>query len=386
VLFLLGSLDSGGSERQIVEVLRALDRTAFEPQLYAIYRRGTLLGEVPGDVPVHSYWDRFPFPRWNFTGRIWLHQSRDLAAVLRRERIEVLCDRNYRMSLLAAGACLARPVRRISIVSADPACDLPFHTRRGLPLKRRLLRRVYRSAFRVVAVSDGVRESLCRYYRLPASHVVTIHNLFDLRRLDELAVAYCPRMPLDRFHIVTVARLETVKGIHHLIEAVSELVHRRGATQLLLWIIGDGPLSEQLRAQVRAAALENHVRFEGFQANPLPYVRNAQLFCLPSLFEGLPNALAEAIACGTPVISSDCPSGPREMLCDGRLGHLVPPADPQALADAIQDAIMNYDTWSARTLSARLHLQQSYAAELGIAKYQSLIAAASGRPLPAASP
>ena len=271
--------------------------------------------------------------------------------MLRRERVAVLCDRNYRMSLLAAGACVARPTSRISVVSADPACDLPFHTRRCLELKRRLLRRVYRSADRVVAVSEGVRESLCRYYQLPASQVVTIHNLFDVRRLDGLSVACFPRMPGDRFHVVTVARLETVKGINYLIEAVSELVHRRGASQILLWIIGDGPLRDQLQTQVKDSALENHVRFEGFQPNPLPYVRNAQLHCLPSLFEGMPNALAEAMACGTPVLASDCPSGPREMLCDGRLGRLVPPADSRALADAIQDAIMNYDTWKRASLA-----------------------------------
>ena len=129
---------------------------------------------------------------------------------------------------------------------------------------------------------------------------------------------------------------------------MSELVHRRGASQILLWIVGDGPLRDQLQTQVRGSALDNHVRFEGFQPNPLPYVRNAQLHCLPSLFEGMSNALAEAMACGTPVLASDCPSGPREMLCDGRLGRLIPPADSRALADAIQDAIMNYDTWSAR--------------------------------------
>lgn len=379
VLFLLGSLHAGGSERQTIELLRRIDRAVFQPQLYTVYREGALLEEVPENVPVHSYWDRFAFPRWNFPGRIWLHQCRDLAAVLRRERVDVLCDRNYRMTLLAAGASMIRGTARVSIISADPAADLPVQTGRWLALTRRVLRRVYRSSQRVVAVSEGVRESVCRYYDLPAGRVVTIHNLFDIDRLDERAIAYFPRMPSNQFHVVTLARLEPVKGIAYLIEAVAELVHRRGGSTILLWIIGDGPLRQRLEAQVRDARLESHVRFTGFQSNPLPYVRNAQLLCLPSLYEGMPNALAEAMACGTPVLASDCPSGPREMLGDGRLGTLVAPADSRALADAIQDAILNYDAWRARALPARLHLQQCYAAQIGVAKYQQLLLEASGR-------
>jgi glycosyltransferase involved in cell wall biosynthesis len=141
---------------------------------------------------------------------------------------------------------------------------------------------------------------------------------------------------------------------------------------LLLWLIGHGPSEDALRAQVRTARLEEHVRFQGLQPNVFPYMKHAQLVCLPSLYEGMPNALAEAMVCGTPVLASDCPSGPREMLADGAYGRLVPPADAQSLAGAIEDAIKDYGPWRDATPAARLQVEHNYSAATGIAKYEAL--------------
>ena len=88
----------------------------------------------------------------------------------------------------------------------------------------------------------------------------------------------------------------------------------------------------------------------------------------------MPNALAEAMACGTPVLATDCPSGPREMLAGGRFGRLVPPADPAALAEAIADAVTHHDQWRILTGPARRHVESQYAAEIGIPRYEKLLA------------
>jgi glycosyltransferase involved in cell wall biosynthesis len=374
ILFLIGSMIGGGSERQLLEILRRIDRSSFQPLLYTVYREGELLPHVPADVPVHAYWDRHTFPRWNFPGRILQQQCHDMADLFAREKVDVVCDRNFNVTLLAAGACRRWPTPRVSIVSADPAWDLRANANRFFHLKRLLLARAYRTADRVVAVSEGVLAGVRDFYRLPQDSLVTIPNLIGLAEIEHRAAEFDPPMEPERFHVVTAGRLQPQKGHTYLLQAMSELVHRRGQRQLVLWILGQGPLERELRDQVTKEELDDFVRFTGYQPNPLPYVRQAQLFCLPSLYEGLPNALAEAMALRTPVLAADCPSGPRELLGDGEFGRLVPPAEPHALAEAVEDAIRNHARWREVTARARTHLEQNFSAEIGIAKYEALFA------------
>ena len=113
VLLAVGSLHGGGSERQTVQILQHLDRSRFEPVLYLITRGGELLGDVPDDVPVYAFHDRTPLPRLNWPGRIHRAEIRDLARVLREERIDVIYDRTWHMTLITAAAARRYPVRRM---------------------------------------------------------------------------------------------------------------------------------------------------------------------------------------------------------------------------------------------------------------------------------
>jgi len=102
-----------------------------------------------------------------------------------------------------------------------------------------------------------------------------------------------------------------------------------------LLILGDGPERAALEALVQKLGLGADVWLAGFQANPYRFFSRAAVFVLPSRREGLPTVLIEAMACGCPIVSTDSPHGPREILADGRFGHLVPMGEPRALADAI---------------------------------------------------
>src|SRR5262249_24281289 len=127
------------------------------------------------------------------------------------------------------------------------------------------------------------------------------------------------------FEIVTAGRLHAQKGYIHLLEAIAELVHHRVRRQIHLRILGTGPLEAALKADIARLKLTGHVTLAGYIANPLPYYRQADLFCLSSLYEGMPNALVEAMLCQVPVLATDCLSGPGEILAGGRYGLLVPP-------------------------------------------------------------
>jgi len=172
----------------------------------------------------------------------------------------------------------------------------------------------YNRADRIVAVSELCKRDLVKNFKLEGDRITVIYNLYNfdsIRQLsDEKDKMTLPL--LEQKYISTMGRLADAKGHWHLIRAFSE-VHR-SFPDVKLYILGDGELRDYLKSLAADLALENHVLFMGYQKNPFKYLANSKLFVLPSLFEGFPNALAEAMACGVPVISFDCPSGPREIL------------------------------------------------------------------------
>jgi glycosyltransferase involved in cell wall biosynthesis len=373
VLFAMGSMGGGGSERQVAAILRRLDRTRFAPALYLVYPAGEFLEETPDDVPVFSFWGGRRAPRLYWPGRIHRMQAADLANVIRRESVDVVYDRTYFMTLIAAAAAKQAKTARISVVVSDPRLELEHAGERFIRIKRRLLRRAYAAADRVAAVSEAVRTSVIDYYRLPPQQVVAVPNFLDLERVDRLAAEAAPQWDAARFHIVAAGRLHTAKGYRYLLEAVDDLVSRRNHRRLLLHVFGQGPLEVELRSFVRSRGLQDHVRFAGFVANPFPALRTAQLFCLASIYDGMPNVLLEAMACGVPVLAADCPGGVREILGGGKYGRLVPPADSAALADAIEDALVRHDQWRAVAPAARARVAQAFSPTAGMRVLEELL-------------
>ena len=361
VLFVIGTLGGGGAERQVVEILKHLDRTRFEPILYLGSRSGELLSEVPADVPIHSFWEGFLKSRSSTVHRMLrttpIARRRHLARLMAHERIDIVYDRTFLATLDAAAACWFRPTPRIACCVADPAWELTAYARRMPLLARRFARWSYSSASLVLTNSAGLRQRLVQFFGLPDEHVRTLHNLVDFERIERLAKEFTPNVPRDPFLVVSGGRLHPQKGQQFLLEAIRILVHERGRS-LHLVSLGQGEQERELRDFIAAHQLETHVTLPGFVVNPLPWYRHARLFVLPSLNEGFPNALLEAIACGTPVLATDCPCGPREILDEGRCGHLVPPANATALADAIADSMGREADWEALTNNARDRVRQ----------------------------
>lgn len=136
--------------------------------------------------------------------------------------------------------------------------------------------------------------------------------------------------------VVAAGRLAPWKNFKDLIEAISIVVNER---QVRLIILGDGPLRHDLQALIEARDLCDNVQLLGYVANPLKYFVHSDVFVLSSLVEGLPNVLVEAMMCGCTPVSTDCPTGPREVLVDGKYGYLVPMRDPASMALAILQAL-----------------------------------------------
>src|SRR5439155_1718140 len=167
---------------------------------------GELLPEVPADVPVHIFGERHRSQLWLYPGQAHLARVADLASVLKEQNIDILYDRTYHMTLIAAGAAKRRPTRRVSVIVTDPKRDFETNPERFRFLKRRLLRQAYQTADRVVAVSEGVRKAACAHYGLMPEKTVTLHNFFDIERIDRLMAEPLPpdeaRGRNERFEIV----------------------------------------------------------------------------------------------------------------------------------------------------------------------------------------
>ena len=374
VLFAIGSLEGGGSERQLIGILRHLDRRRFAPLLYLVRREGALLSEVPPDVPVIAFQDDYRQPRLYIPGRIHRAQVCHMVEVIRRETIDVVYDRTYNMTIITGEATRKTHTPRVSVVVTDPATDFENNSS-GFPrVRRRLLNRAYRTADRLLAVSEGVRRATVNHHALPDSQVVTIENFLDVERI-EASLQGAARRPVDDgpFEIVGVGRLHPQKGFDILIEALALLNSKDLPEPVHLSIVGIGPAEAELRKLTAARELDACVSFEGFVENIPRRLRDAHLYCLSSRYEGMPNVVLEALYCGVPVLATDCPSGPREILCNGKYGRLVAPGNVIALAEAIADALTDYPCWQSIVAVAREHVCRRFGPKAGIARLEEVL-------------
>jgi glycosyltransferase involved in cell wall biosynthesis len=201
----------------------------------------------------------------------------------------------------------------------------------------RLLRHLYRHADRIITLTDGARRDLAQNFSVPESLIslMRLHAVIPPTMVRRLA-QWDGESGRDPDLIVCVGRLSAEKDQRTLLRALALMPSQR---PWRLALIGNGPDRPSLEAFVRRHDLADRTIFTGYVADPFAWMMRARVLVLSSIYEGLPCVIMEALACGTPVVSTDCPYGPREILQDGRYGTLTPVGDSAALAAAIAAAL-----------------------------------------------
>lgn len=231
-----------------------------------------------------------------------------------------------------------------------------------------LMRRFFPRADAIIAPSSGVAEDVEKLLGIPGKSVAVIHNPVyrpEILELSRLSVAHEWFIDGSIPVVIAAGKLKPQKDFDTLLKAFARLRQKR---PVRLIILGEGAERIKLEKLILGLGISDCVDLHGYVENPYPYFRNASVFVLSSAWEGLPNVLIEAMACGCPVVATDCPSGPREILQDGRIGFLVPVGDTGAMADAIDKAITS-------PADKRLFVERArdYSYEKSLSNYESVL-------------
>lgn len=357
ILLCSSSMNGGGSERQLLYLLRGLDRSRFEPLLYLFFEEGALLEAVPKDVPIFSFWKNRTRPKLQWPGRMHRQYISDLTDVIRKERIEVTYDRLFHMTLVAGPATQATDCPRVSTIVSPPEHDLQRREERWQWIKRKKLSRAYQRSAALLSVSAGTAQAASEFYKIPYSQFQIVPSPLDIEGIDQKKLAAFPDTPgsgvaLDDSqlkHIVSVGRLSQEKGHSDLLEAFRQLIERQLVEKeeviYRLHLVGDGPLMGTLQEKAVREGLKPFVFFHGHLSNPYPLMHRADLHVLPSHYEGLPNVMLESMVLRCPVLATDTKQGAGEFLREHPFGRLVPVKDPSAMALAMADRFKNPEGW-----------------------------------------
>ena len=338
ILFYLYGMDGGGAERHVLYLLQRLDRTRFSPRLYLESRDGPYLGRVPSDVPITWLYPSFKDRR----GRLPFVKEAKLVNALgkymRSSPPDLVYARMYSSSL-AAGLAIRWSRLSIPMVASEgifPSVgilpDLGRCARLLLPLVRKVQRDI---ASVIVCPAKAMVDDCVSFYGCAREKTRVIPNGVDLEFLEVMKaeVPFHPWASESGPLVVAAGRLCHQKGFDLLLGAFGRIACEFPAARLI--ILGKGEERDALRALADSLGISARVDFPGWFPNPHSVISRASVFVLSSRYEGFPNALLEAMACGTPVVSTDCPSGPREILED-EAGLLVPAEDPVAMAEALR--------------------------------------------------
>jgi glycosyltransferase involved in cell wall biosynthesis len=355
IALFLASLRGGGAERVFINLAQHFVEKGIRADIVVSHLKGSLISEVPKTCQIvelghaglrDSLLCFADLPFTTFSRLMWPILARrpkklrcypKLNDYLKRVRPNVLLSTTNIANLLAIWSAQKTQVPNRVVVRQSN--NLVYKIKRGKDSLDRhlpsLLRQWYPKAHAIIAVSNGVADEMATITGVTRESIHIVHNPLDLNKIDRLA----SHDPMDAWLqpgqppvILSAGRLHPQKDYLTLLRAFKRVVQVHPARMIIL---GEGNELSQLTRLATALGIADLVKFPGFLKNPYGYMKRASVFVLSSAWEGFPNVLLEALANGCPIVSTDCPSGPSEILGSGRYGRLVPVGDAKTMSQAI---------------------------------------------------
>lgn len=330
IAIFLRYLQMGGIQKIALRLANEFAERGHKVDLIVAKGKGALAADVHPEVTLVDL----------NKSRVWLALPSLLRYVLRRHP-QALLSLGFSANVLASALTVLVPYDLGIYISVRS--NMSRHSRndevwysRWVPT---IIQIVYPLADKIIAVSKGVLEDLSNISPRAASRGCVIYNpVFSSEIIEKAEQPIChPWLQKDGPPVILgVGRLTPQKNFDLLLRSFRRMERDR---EVRLVILGNGNQRESLEGRIEALDLECRVDLPGFVENPYPYMRRASLLVLSSDYEGLPSVPIQALACGCPVVATDCPSGPREILEDGKWGRLVPVGDEEALAEAMEKSL-----------------------------------------------
>jgi glycosyltransferase involved in cell wall biosynthesis len=368
------NLDIGGAQEALRTLAKQMAEKGHQPVVCS-FKDGPLRTEIEGaGIPVEILPERhysfLALPQFILE---WIEIRKNLLALIKKYRIDVI-QTHILQSLDFLVATIStnnqRPAIFWTIQNEKFSLqieDLPRH-RWLLGIKRYIYRLLFKRAIHkidgLIAVSEQVKQALIDYVKPAEQKITVICNAVDVERYqnirDDLKIRESLGIGEDSCVALVVAILKVQKGHKYLIDAAAELIPEYPKLHFLL--AGDGILREELVAHTNTLGIQNHVHFLGNRKEIPELLAGSDYFVLPSLWEGLPLALIEAMASGLPIVATNV-SGSKQVMIDGQTGLLVPPGDSHELALALRQLISQPQLSREMGDAARRRIEESFNAE-----------------------
>jgi len=324
LLIIAPSMRGGGAERFITILLKYIDRASFVPVLALIQKEGPRLVDLPADVKVVDLnAGRVRYAILKLIKLIYCERPAIILATLGHVNLALLLCR----FLTPAGVKII--IRETNIPSVNLQNSL-------YPCLFSFMYRVlYGRADKIVCQSKDMRKDLIERFGVSRDKTVVINNPVDVDVVRMRSRGGRPILEQRRGNLLAIGKLKYQKGFDLLIEAMLHVKKK----EVHLTILGEGPEMENLKKLKSDLGLSNQITLKGFVQNPYPYMAQADLVVLPSRFEGFPNVLLEAMACGKPIVAFGCPGDLNEIIKEGINGFKIDPGDIKAFAEGIENAL-----------------------------------------------